>query len=180
MLEVFGVAGGFVRDALKAAPKLMSGDVEGALEAGGPVAIRNVKKAIDMYDMGMYRDTRGRKITETDMVDAILKGVGFQPSNVARETRAVSREYEKTALYRKVKSDITERMALGRFEGDQDKIREAREARDRWNEQNPDAKIEIDGNAVLRRVAEMRKSRRERFISSAPKDIRKQTAEALQ
>jgi hypothetical protein len=180
VLEVFGVAGSLVRDTLKATPKLLSGDVQGAVEAGGPVAIRNVAKAVDMYDMGMYRDTRGRKIVETDAVDAILKGVGFQPSNVARETRAVSREYEKTALYRKVRNDITERMALGRFEGDREKMQEAREALARWNEQNPDTKIEIDGNAVLRRVREMRKDRRERFIDSAPRDIRRQTAEALQ
>lgn len=179
VLEVFGVAGSFVRDTLKTAPKLASGDVRGALEAGGPVAFRNVAKALDMYDMGMYRDTRGRKITDTDAVDAALKGLGFQPSSVAREQRAVGREYEKAALYRKVKNDITERMALGRFENDPGKIAEAREARDRWNEQNPDAKITIDMPSVIRRVKEMRKSRTERFISSAPKDIRQQTAEAL-
>lgn len=165
VLEVFGVAGSSVRDLLK-------GEVR-------PVAIRNVAKALDMYDMGMYRDTRGRKITDTDAVDAALKGLGFQPSNVAREQRAVGREYEKAALYRKVKNDITERMALGRFENDPGKIAEAREARDRWNEQNPDAKITIDMPSVIRRVKEMRKSRTERFISSAPKDIRQQTAEAL-
>lgn len=165
VLEAFGVAGGFVRDALK-------GEVR-------PVAIRNLAKGIEMYDRGIYTDGRGRKVMDVTAGDAALKAIGLQPAKVASESRAVSTQYEQRALFTKVKGEISEQIALGMFEGDQEKVRKARERLASWNEKNPDAKIVLSGQGIRRRVAEMRKDRTERFVNSTPRELRQQTREAL-
>jgi len=165
VLEAFGVAGSFVRDALK-------GEVR-------PIAVRNIGKALDILDTGMYRDTRGRKVIDADGVDAFMKALGLQPANVARESRAISTQYETRTLFTVVKSEISEQMALGRFENDPDKVQAARDALARWNENNPETPIRLNMTAITRRVMEMRRDRRERFIRSAPREIRGQLAEAL-
>lgn len=165
-LEIFGVAGSFVRDALK-------GEVR-------PIAFRNAAKAIEMYDMGIYRDSRGRKVIETDPLDAVFKSIGLQPANVAAESRKVGMQYEKRALYEKVRNEITEQMALGQFENDPDKVQNAREAVRKWNEKNPEAPIFINMQNVWRRVREMNTDRTARFLKSTPKELRAQIQQVIQ
>lgn len=165
VLEVFGVAGGAVRDALK-------GQV-------APLALRNLAKGWEMYDRGIYTDTRGRKVMDVDAADAALKAIGLQPAKVAAESRAVSTQYEQRALFTKVKGEISEQIALGMFEGDQAKVRRARERLAAWNEKNPEQKIVLSSQGIRRRVVEMRKDRAERFISTSPRELRAQTREAL-
>jgi hypothetical protein len=180
LFEVAGVAGSFVRDVLKGVPLALSGQPGEALIKNGPIAIRNAAKGVEMYDMGIYRNTRGQKVIDVDGVDAVFKGIGLQPSNVAAESRAIGREYEKRALFTLTKSQITEQMALGQFEGDTEKVQKARERLRDWNEKNPAARIIISMPNVWRRVTEMRKDRAERFLKSTPKELRQQTQEALQ
>lgn len=166
VLDVFGVAGGFVRDALK-------GEFR-------PIAIRNLAKGLEMYDREIYTDTRGRKVMDVDGVDALMKGVGLQPNKVAAESRAVSSQYEKRALFTKVKGDISEQLALGMFEQNQDKVKAARQKLDDWNEKNPEARIVINSQAIRRRVVEMRRDRADRFVRSAPKELKAATREAVE
>jgi hypothetical protein len=165
VLEAFGVAGSFVRDALRGEAR--------------PIAIRNLDKAIDIANTGMYRDTRGRKVIDADGFDAFMKAMGLQPGNVGRESRAISSQYELQTLFRVVKGEISEQLALGRFEGDAEKVTAAREALERWNEQNPEARIQINNAAILRRVLEMRRDRRDRFLRASPREIRQTLAESL-
>jgi hypothetical protein len=133
-----------------------------------------------MYDREIYTDTRGRKVMDVGGVDALMKGIGLQPNDVASESRKVSSQYEKRALFTKVKGDISEQIALGMFEQDQAKVKAAREKLAKWNERNPEAAIVINSQAIRRRVTEMRKDRAERFLKSTPKELRQQTQEALQ
>jgi len=165
-LEIFGVAGSFVRDALK-------GEVR-------PIAFRNAAKAIEMYNMGIYRDTRGRKVMEVDPLDAVFKSIGLQPSKVASESRKIGIQYEKRALYEKVRNEITEQMALGQFERDPEKVEKAREAVKRWNEKNPEAPLFINMQNVWRRVREMNTDRTARFLKSTPKELRGEIAKVIQ
>jgi N12 class adenine-specific DNA methylase len=166
VLEVFGVAGSFVRDALK-----------GELR---PIAIRNAAKGWEMYDTGIYTDTRGRKVMDASPVDAAFKSIGLQPSGVATESRAVRMQYGARAPFTEAKRNITEQIARGMFEDDKDKIKRAREKLDDWNEKNPEAKIMLNSQAIRRRVVEMRKDRKERFLKSTPKELRASTREAIQ
>jgi hypothetical protein len=166
VLEVFGVAGGFVRDALK-------GQV-------APVALRNAAKAIEMYDRGIYTDTRGRKVMDVSPLDAAMKGIGLQPAGVAAESRAAGTAFEKRALFSKVKSEITEQMALGQFENDKAKIQAARDRLADWNRKNPEAQIVLNGQSVRRRVTEMRRDRADRLVRSTPKELRSQVREVVE
>lgn len=165
VLEIFGVAGGAVRDALK-------GTV-------APVALRNLAKGWEMYDRGIYTDTRGRKVMEASPMDAALKAIGLQPAGVAAESRAVSTQYEKRALFTKVKGEISEQIALGMFDGDQEKVRRARQRLADWNQKNPDEQIVLSSQGIRRRVVEMRKDRIERFVSTSPRELRRDAREAL-
>lgn len=166
VLETFGVVGSFVRDALK-------GEVR-------PIALRNAAKALDMYQTGMYRDTRGRRVTDVDTVDAVLKGLGLQPAGVAQESRAVGAEFEARTQYNKVRGEIAEQWALGIFEGDAKKVQAARDRLADWNTKNPQSPMRIDMPGVTRRVREMRKTRAERFVQSTNRDLRPAVREALQ
>jgi hypothetical protein len=179
VLEAFGVAGSFVRDAISKTwtPNSLT---ELSNTAWAPIAIRNLAKGLDMYDREIYTDTRGRKVMDVGGVDALMKGIGLQPNDVASESRKVSSQYEKRALFTKVKGDISEQIALGMFEQDQAKVKAAREKLAKWNERNPEAAIVINSQAIRRRVTEMRKDRAERFLKSTPKELRQQTQEALQ
>jgi len=166
ILEVLGVTGGFIRDALK-------GEVR-------PIALRNAAKGIEMYDRGIYTDTRGRKVMDVGPVDAAMKAIGLQPAGVAAESRKAGSVYEMRALFTKVKSEISEQMALGQFENDQAKIQKARDRLADWNAKNPDAQIRLNGQAIRRRVTEMRKDRSERLLKTTPKELRAQAREVLE
>jgi proteasome lid subunit RPN8/RPN11 len=166
VLEVFGVAGSAVRDA-----------TQGQFL---PVAIRNLMIGLDTYETGMYRDRRGRNVTEADALDAALKAIGLQPSVVAGAQRDIGRQIQQRALYQAVKEEITDAMAQARFNNDQDAIAKAGEALRKWNETNPEARIIILPQTVQARVRQMRLSKAERTIANTPRPLRQSTAEALQ
>ena len=180
VLEVFGVAGSAVRDTLEALPKALTGDLAGAMKAGGPVAIRNLMQGLDIYETGLYRDRRGRNVTEADMVDAVLKGIGLQPSNVARAQREIGRQIQQRSLYQAVKEELTDAMAQARFDGDDAALRNAQQALARWNDSNPEARIIILPQTIRQRLRQMRMSKAERTVANTPRPLRAQTAEALQ
>jgi len=59
-------------------------------------------------------------------------------------------------------------------------VKEARDKLAEWNEKNPEAQIVLNTQAIRKRVTEMQKDRAERFVKSAPRELRAQTREALQ
>lgn len=182
LLEIGGVAGSFIRDyAIKGLPEYLSGDIEGALQKrAAPSALVNAYLGWKMYSEGIYTDTRGRKVMDVSPLDAAMKGIGLQPAGVAAESRAAGTAFEKRALFSKVKSEITEQMALGQFENDKAKIQAARERLADWNRKNPDAQIVLSGQAVRRRVTEMRRDRADRLVRSTPKELRAQVREVVE
>ena len=166
VLEVFGVAGSAVRDA-----------TQGQFL---PIAIRNLMIGLDTYETGLYRDRRGRAVTEADPLDAALKAIGLQPNNVARAQRDIGRQIELRSLYQAVKEEITDSWAQAQFAGDMEGVAKARAALQRWNDTNPEARIIILPRTVQQRVMQMRRSKAERTIANAPTPLRASTAEALQ
>jgi hypothetical protein len=133
-----------------------------------------------MWQNGEYRDTKGRKVMETDEVDGAMKFLGFQPAEIARETQTLNREQRRIQLVRNVESTIADRWAQGLHDSDPDAVQEAKDELAEWNETNPDSRIAITNAQVLRRVKEMRQSRADRFVRSAPKEMRRSVAEAIQ
>nr|WP_281915156.1 PLxRFG domain-containing protein [Caldimonas thermodepolymerans] len=158
VFDVMGPIGGLAQDVLK-------GEFR-------PLAIRNLAKGLEMFQTGEYRDTRGRKVREVDPLDAFIKGLGFQPAEVARESRKITMANQQVQLARAVEGEIAARWAQGIVEGDPEMVAEAREMLQRWNERNPDSRIGITRAQIARRAREMRMGRQERFLKATPKEMR--------
>lgn len=158
VFEAIGPAGGVVRDATR-------GDV-------WPLAIRNLRKSIEMYQTGEYRDTRDRKVMDVTGLDALVKGIGFQPAEVARESRGIQMRNQQVQLARNVEAEIASLWAQGIADKEPDKVREARQRLADWNRDNPQSRIGITTGQLERRVREMRKPRQQRFEKAMPKEMR--------
>ena len=178
--EVLGAAGGVLKSASKAVEAAVAGDVAGVGRAMMPVAIANAYKMYDMVQTGAYRDTRGRRVVDASTVDAIWKGIGFQPAVVAAASRAHGDMQGSINIVKKAKAEITGQMADGLFEKDAEKFQRARAKLADWNRKNPETPITINQQALRKRVLEMNKTRAERIIKASPREMRGNVARALQ
>lgn len=158
VFDVLGPAGGLVRDALK-------GEFR-------PLAIRNLDKGLSMYQTGEYRDTRDRRVVDVDGLDALVKGVGFQPAEVARESRKIQLTNQQVQLARVVESEIASEWAQGIADKEPDKVRSAKQRLEQWNRDNPRSRIAINSGQLQRRVRELRMTRQERFQKTIPREMR--------
>ena len=170
--EAIGPLGSTLVNTAKAIPSLLSGDLGKANTVAGPVALKNLGKALEMYQTGEYRDTAGRKVIDVTAGDAIIKGIGFQPAEVARDSRKVSMANQQVALARTIEAEIASAWAQGMADGDADKVKKARQRLVEWNQENPESRIAISPQQIRRRVREMRLARDARFIKSASKEMR--------
>ena len=170
--ELAGPAGDLAKRAFEAGGKAISGDLLGAVDTMGPMASRNVTKAYDMQKMGMYRDQKGNKVIDTDMVDAIFKGIGFQPNAVKQVQDATGETQRMIGLNKIRESEIADKWAQGMFEKDKDKVQEARDELNRWNENNPDMRIRINYDQIFKRLRAMNQTKEQRIAKTAPKEIR--------
>jgi hypothetical protein len=170
-LEVLGPAGGFMRDTVNKT-WLPTTAAELSNSAFTPVAIRNLAKSADMFQTGMYRDTKGRKVIDTTAADAIWKAVGFQPAEVAKESQRARIVQQGVSMAKISEAEIADQMAQARFEGSIERYREAREKMEEWNRKNPESRMSISTDQVARRVKEMKMDREQRIIKSAPRELR--------
>jgi hypothetical protein len=142
------------------------------VEKSAPKAFADMAKAVMMLQADAYRDMRGRKVVETDNLDAAYKFFGFQPNSVAIVRRAERFVMQDIALHRNIKSDVAELWARGVFERDSGKIERAREIVADWNDKNPGMPMKIKGSQIQRRVTEMNKLSGVRLAKTAPSEIR--------
>ncbi len=169
--EIAGPVGDLLKRGFTAAGMAASGEVTKAALEISPVAIRNVGKAVDMGETGMYRDATGKKVIETTTGEAWLKGIGFQPNTVARVQDANFTKTRMIGLNKRVESEIADLWALGRFEDDPAKVESARNRLKEWNRQNPDSPIRIQQGQIQKRVRAMMMTKDERIAKTAPKEI---------
>ena len=170
--EIAGPAGDFVKRGFDAAGKLITGNVAGAVNSIAPKAIQNITQAFDMANMGMYRDTKGMKVLDTDMGDAVVKAIGFQPNDVKRAQDANSEVARMIGLNKIVETEIANRWAIGIFEKDTDKVQAARDDLAEWNRSNPESPIRINFTQIRSRVQKMNQTKAERIAKTAPREIR--------
>ena len=172
--ELFGPPLSMSNQVLDAALAMESGSgVGGVANAFAPVAIRNLMKAYDMAESGEYRDSKGRKVTNVSMMDAMYKAGGLQPMGVSAEQKNARLVQMTGERIKQVKGAINSLKARGIVENDQGKRAKADELLKAWNESNPDARIMPDGASVLRRVKEMNTERRARLMKALPREYRR-------
>jgi hypothetical protein len=179
LTEALGPVGGFAKSLSEAAGKLQEGDWGGALGKAAPLAVQNALKGMEMAQMGMYRDQKGRKVMNTDAYDAFIKTVGFQPSKVATESRKMQESQQNVALVREVEREISDKWAQGIFEKDRPKIDQAIAALKEWNQTNPATPIAIHQSQIQKRVKDMSTTREVRAIKAVPKEARGEIAKEL-
>lgn len=178
--EIFGPAGSLFKQVATGAGKLVQGDVAGAAKEVAPVAAQNVIKGVDMAVMGMYRDTKGRKVIDTDMWEAVAKGVGFQPASVKRVQDATGTQQNLIGQNKLRETEIADKWAAGRIEKNPAKVEEAKEMLADWNRTNPQSPIRIDNSQINRRVQQAMMSKAKRLEKTAPKEIRADVKKQLE
>lgn len=165
LLEIPGVAGGLVQTVLKGEPL--------------PVFAKNAAKGAEMIATGEYRDTKGRKVMDATLGEGIGKMLGFQPSSVARESRALGAETERIGAQRTMEAEFADRRAQAVVDSDREALKKVLNDIKEWNERNPQQRIVITGAQISRRVRELKRTREERFLKRVPKEMRNQVRERM-
>jgi hypothetical protein len=178
--EIFGPVGSLFKQGAAGAGKLAQGDLTGALKEVAPVAGQNVIKAVDMAVMGMYRDTKGRKVIDTNMWEAVAKGVGFQPASVKRVQDATGTQQNLIGQNKLRETEIADKWAAGRIEKNPSKVEEAKAELAEWNRKNPQSPISIDASQINRRVQQAMMEKAKRLEKTAPKEIRESVRRELE
>jgi hypothetical protein len=179
VLEIAGPMGDFASRVLSGGRKVLGGDIGAGLLEMSPGAVRNAVKGADMAATGMYRDAKGYKVLDTNILEAAMKSIGFQPASVAEVQGANYINQRSKAFYSQRAQEIRSQWAAGIFEKDQAKVDKARQAVQDWNARNPDQPMVIRMPDVLRRVREMSLSKHERIAKTAPRAMRQQLREEL-
>jgi hypothetical protein len=180
VMEFAGAAGGLAKQFIDAGDHALEGNFKEAAKGVVPIALQNMMKGAEMFGTGEFRDTKGRKVMEATEVDAFMKTIGFTPSKNAAESRAMGEVMRSVQLVKNVEGDIVSDWAKGMRDQDPDAVKSAVARLQQWNADNPRSPIQISPAQVRRRVQELGRSRAERTIKAAPKELRPAVAAAMQ
>ncbi|EPS7390302.1 PLxRFG domain-containing protein [Pseudomonas aeruginosa] len=180
VLEIAGPMGDFASRIASGTRKVLGGDIGSGILEMSPGAVRNAAKGVDMLATGMYRDAKVYKVLDTNVLEAAMKSIGFQPASVATIQGANMLNQKAKAFYNLKAQEIRSMWAAGIFEKDQGKVERARQAIADWNRRNPDQPMAIRVPDIMRRVREMSLSKDERIAKTAPKAMRQQMREDLE
>jgi hypothetical protein len=179
LLEVAGAAGGLASNVKDGVSKVLAGDPLGGGMKAMPMAVQNAAKAVQMWDTGEYRNTKGAKVMNVDAIDGAMKFIGFQPAGVARESGRVGEAMRSIQLAKNVEGEIAGRWAQAMVDGDSEGVAKARRSLAEWNADNPSAPIKITLTQVLARVKALKMNRADRTVKAAPKELRATVRESL-
>ncbi len=174
VMELLGPAGKLATNVFSGLDDIAKGDVLAGLKQMAPNAVQNAVQGGSMATSGMYKDTKGYKVVETNGLEAALKAIGFQPSSVADIQEANWHNQSAKAFYSLKKQEINAQWANGIFMKDPNEVQAARDAITSWNEKNPDQRMVISMASVLKKAKEMNKSKDQRIADTAPKAMRTQ------
>ena len=132
-----------------------------------------------MGEHGYATNTKGRRTVDTTPTDAVVEGLGFNPTTVADETRKTMPVYQDIALQKKTQAAIVDAWANGIVNNDSDAVDAAQKRLERWNRLNPDTQIVISGATVKSRVKQLMSSKDDRLLRLAPKPLRGRVAGGL-
>lgn len=184
LTEIAGPAGDLVTRGFSAGKSVLSGVLnadasefsKAAMEIA-PTAVRNAAKGIDMATSGIYKDTKGYKVMDVTLGEAISKFAGFQPKSVADDGEASSFKQRTKSFYIQTSADIKAQWADAVFRKDDAALERVRERLAAWNRNNPSLPITVKIPDIMKRVREMGKDREQRINDTAPKALRQQFRE---
>ncbi|WP_146033753.1 PLxRFG domain-containing protein [Alicycliphilus denitrificans] len=184
LLEIAGPAGDLVARGFSGAREAIGGVLKGDASALGraalevaPTAVRNAFKGADMAASGIYKDTKGYKVMDVTLDEALAKMVGFQPKSVAEDSEATGFKLRTKSFYIQQSSEIKAQWADALFRKDEDALQRVRDRLAAWNRNNPDLPITVKIPDIMKKVREMGKDRTQRIADTAPKALRQQMRE---
>lgn len=179
VLEVFGPAGSQAKSLVDAVGAAQEGNAGQVARSMLPLAIQNAMKAVDMVSTGYYSDTRGRRVIDVDAYEAAIKGIGVQPRRVGDVQRRRQDLQQDISLQRSIEEEVSDLWARGIIERDPSKIDRARAKLVDWNLTNPGSRVTISPLQIQRRVQQAAMTADQRFIKTAPPELRARVAEEL-
>ena len=138
-----------------------------------PAAMANAYKALDMIQTGQYRDSKDKRVQDVDAMDAAMKLIGFQPQSVAAGSRRIEEDMRDVNIARRVEAEIVSQWAEGIRAKDQEAVKSARQRLADWNDDNPELPIRIKSQQILAKVKAANLTRDQRFMKTAPPEIRR-------
>jgi hypothetical protein len=180
--ELAGVTGGLLNSTMDAIAKAQKGEIfgkTGALATMSPVTIRNFLQGAEAMQTGTYTDTRGRKVQDIDGTAAFLKMLGFQPGDIAQESRKMSELMQTKGMMNAVSGAISDKWAQSVANGDRQGVMEAMATLKAWNENNPDSRIILNPASIRSKIMAYKTTREQRFMRTLPKTMRGQAMEEL-
>jgi hypothetical protein len=180
VMEVLGPAGSLFTSYATAIGLLAQGEVTKAATTAAPLGIQNMIKGLDMATMGFYRDTRGRKVIDTNGWEALAKSMGFQPASVKQIQEATFTQQILISQNKIRETEIADKMARARIERKPELAQDAREELAEWNRKNPQSPINIDASQINRRVQQAMMEKAKRLEKTAPKEIRQSVRQELE
>jgi hypothetical protein len=178
--EVAGPLGGILMSMQKALGAAQRGDFVAAGREMAPIAVKNFLQGADMAQTGIYKDSRGYKVTDVDGLDSFFKMLGLQPGQVAKETRKLSDALQDKSMVTMMEGMIADRWAAGVANKEPEQVAQARATLASWNANNPAYRIVIKPSQIMSRVKKINETRAERFIKTVPQEVRGTMVRELQ
>lgn len=170
--ELFGPTAGMAGQIGDAYDAVVEGNTGKAVQNLSPKAVKDVLAAGEMAKKGYATDARGRKVVDVGLSDAAIKGIGFQPTVVARETRKTMPVYQDIAIQKRTESSIVNQWVRGLADNDMDMAKEAQQRLTDWNRRNPDTPIKITPDQIRNLARQMASTKDTRLLKLAPREMR--------
>lgn len=170
--EVFGPAAGMLTQIADAYDAAAEGNWGKAAQNMLPKAVKDVAAGLEMARKGYGTDTKGRKVTEVTKGEAALKGIGFNPTTMAQESRKTAPVYQDIALQKRTEASIVDQWAQALADKDQAGVEKQIKRWQDWNRDNPDTQIKISADQIRSKVRQLNTDKDTRILKQAPREMR--------
>lgn len=170
--ELVGPTAGAAQQIGDAAVAMEEGNYGKAVTNLMPKAGRDFVSSISMGRKGYATDAAGRKTVETTGTDAVIKGIGFNPTVIANKTRAAMPLQQDIQLAKKKEASIVHAWAQAVVDGDQKAAQDQAKRLTEWNLDNPDTPIRISPSQIRDKAKVLSTDKGSRITKTAPKEMR--------
>lgn len=170
--EIFGPTAGMATQIGDAYDAVVEGNTGKAVQNLAPKAVKDALASGEMAKKGYATDAKGRKVVDVGLGDAAIKGIGFQPTVVANETRKTLPVYQDIALQKRTESSIVNQWVRALADNDTEMAKEAQQRMTDWNRRNPATPIQITPDQIRNLSRQMVTDKDTRLLKSAPKEMR--------
>lgn len=170
--EVFGPTAGMATQVADAYDAVVEGNSGKAVQNLAPKAVKDALAAGEMAKKGYATDSKGRKVIDVTKGEAAIKGIGFNPTTVAQETRKTMPVQQDIALQKRTESSIVNQWVRGLADNDMEMAKEAQQRLNDWNRRNPQTPIQITPDQIRNLARQMATEKDARLIKSAPREMR--------